>query len=260
MVERPAGEDLVQATINYVVRSGERMRFFANDHSRDTVVIDPKPMPLIDARGAGTTLDRGGFELIGHRSAVPDFTDAAAVAAVHPAEIAALIQRLTGAGHVSVTGVGVLRFAERSALSGKLDNSLPARFAHVDVSDATAVQFSARSAPEGRGVRRSAQYNVWRAIFSRRMRSSIGRASRTGRSRLGWSRTIRRIAGTGSAHSTATRRWCSRPGTAMLRRRIACRTWRSTTPTARKTPFRARASRCARSRTGSTRLNPPGRS
>jgi hypothetical protein len=140
------------------------MRFFANDHSRDTVVIDPQPMPLIDARGAGTTLDGEGFELVEHRSAVADFTDAADVAAVHPAEIAALVQRLTGADHVSVTGVGVLRFAERSALSGKLDNSLPARFAHVDVSDATAAQFSARSAPEGRGIRRSAHYNVWRAI------------------------------------------------------------------------------------------------
>ncbi|MEI9852369.1 MAG: CmcJ/NvfI family oxidoreductase [Sphingomonas sp.] len=63
-----------------------------------------------------------------------------------------------------MTGTGVLRFAERSTLSGALDNSRPARFAHVDVSDATAAAFSERSAPAGRGVRRTAHYNVWRAI------------------------------------------------------------------------------------------------
>jgi hypothetical protein len=59
----------------------------------------------------------------------------------------------------------VLRFAERSTLSGALDNSKPARFAHVDVSDATAVQFGVRSLPTGADEpRRIAHYNVWRAL------------------------------------------------------------------------------------------------
>src|SRR5438876_710721 len=87
---------MMQATINYVARGQDRMRYFANDSTRDT---------------------------------------------------------------------GVLRFAERSAQSGALDNSRPARFAHVDVSDATAALFSQRSLPEGAGApRRTAHYNIWRAI------------------------------------------------------------------------------------------------
>jgi len=60
---------------------------------------------------------------------------------------------------------GVLRFGERSPQSGAQDNSRPARFVHVDVSDTTALQFYERSRPHnGRRIRRSAQYNVWRVL------------------------------------------------------------------------------------------------
>jgi hypothetical protein len=59
---------------------------------------------------------------------------------------------------------GILRFSEKSAQSGALDNSRPARFAHVDLSDATAATFAHRAAPEGRKLARFVHYNVWRAI------------------------------------------------------------------------------------------------
>jgi hypothetical protein len=60
----------------------------------------------------------------------------------------------------------VLRFAESSEDAGKFNNSLPARFIHVDVSDVTARQFAVRSEPKdvGRPLRRFAHYNVWRAL------------------------------------------------------------------------------------------------
>lgn len=154
----------MDVTINYAADTGTRMRYFANDHSQDTVVIAPRTMPVVDVRAAGTSLDDEGFIRVEHVSGIADFTDAASVAAAHPAEIAELVRRVTGADHVTVTGGGVLRFSERSQLSGALDNSRPARFAHVDVSDATAAQFSARSAPGGKRVARAAHYNVWRAI------------------------------------------------------------------------------------------------
>jgi hypothetical protein len=86
-------------------------------------------MAIRDARQLATTLDGEGFALVPHRSAVTDFTDAADVQRLHPAEIAELIQGVSGADEVMVTGTGVLRFAERSTLSGALDNSKPARFA-----------------------------------------------------------------------------------------------------------------------------------
>ncbi len=155
----------MQARINYVARRLERMRYFANDSSRDTVVLAPAAMTIRESRALSTTLDGEGFVLVPHRSQVADFRDAAAVAALHSQEIAALVQAETGADAVVVNGTGVLRFAERSALSGALDNSRPARFAHVDISDTTAAAFSLRSLPEGRaGPKRTAHYNIWRAL------------------------------------------------------------------------------------------------
>jgi len=41
---------------------------------------------------------------------------------------------------------------------------MPARFAHVDISDATALAFAQASLPAARNMRRYAHYNVWRAI------------------------------------------------------------------------------------------------
>jgi hypothetical protein len=65
---------------------------------------------------------------------------------------------------VLVNSPGIRRFSERSALSGSLDNSRPARFAHVDISDPTAAAFAQRAAPPGRRLARFAHYNVWRAL------------------------------------------------------------------------------------------------
>ena len=62
------------------------------------------------------------------------------------------------------TSAGILRFSEKSAKSGKLDNSKPARFIHIDISDPTAAAFAARSAPEGRKTARFCHYNVWRTF------------------------------------------------------------------------------------------------
>jgi hypothetical protein len=155
----------MQAMINYVARNTARMTYFANDSSRDTVVLDPRAMTIADSRDQDARLDRDGFELLRHRSAVADFADADEVARVHPDEIVALLNEVTGADSIVVTGPGVRRFAERSSLSGALDNSRPARFAHVDVSDPTAAEFALRSQPEaGRKPRRVAHYNVWRAL------------------------------------------------------------------------------------------------
>jgi hypothetical protein len=146
----------VDAVIAYAARTGERPRYYANDHSRDTVVIDLQTMALVDGRAEPSSLDVEGFALINH-SADADLPDDRTV-------IAALVKAQTGADHVVVSAPGVRRFSERSSLAGMGNNSMPARFAHVDISDATAARFSARAAPKGKTVRRSAHYNVWRAL------------------------------------------------------------------------------------------------
>lgn len=158
---------IVHATINYVAREPVRPRYHANDSSGDTIVIEPHEMAIEDVRHSADPprLDREGFQRVDHVSAVRDFADRDEVAAVHIDEIRALLLRVSGADEVVMSGPGILRFAERSNLSGKLDNSKPARFAHVDVSDGTAAAHRERSNPRpGTVPKRSCAYNVWRVI------------------------------------------------------------------------------------------------
>lgn len=153
-----------RAMIAYVRAGSRRPRYYANDHSRDVLDIAPVAMDVTDARAQPMTLDGAGFTLILHRSAVADFADRAAVEARYRPEIVALVTALSGADLVLVNSPGIVRFSERSPHSGVLDNSRPARFAHVDVSDATAAAFAHRAAPPGRPLARFAHYNIWRAI------------------------------------------------------------------------------------------------
>jgi hypothetical protein len=153
-----------RALIAYAGRSLARPRYYANDHSRDVLDITRIEMDVTDARARAPTLDGAGFTLIAHRSAVADFADRAALEAIHRPEIVALVQQLSGADLVLVGSPGILRFSERSPQSGVLDNSRPARFAHVDVSDATAAAFAQRAAPPGRPLARFVHYNIWRAL------------------------------------------------------------------------------------------------
>lgn len=154
----------VTAPIAYVRNTGERPRYYANAHEKDTIVVEPVPMEIPDMRGAPTSLDVEGCVLVAHRSEVADFADPEQIALIHVPEIEALLKRVTGCDHVAVTPRGILRFSERTGKTGSSDNSHPARFAHVDVSAATGAQFRAQSAPPGRAIARSAQYNVWRPI------------------------------------------------------------------------------------------------
>ena len=155
---------MTHAAIAYAGRGVARPRYHSNDTSGDILDIQPERMEIRDARGLEMTLDAAGFTLCKHRSAVEDFTDRAAVEAIYRKEIVSLIGSLSGADLVLVNSPGVLRFSERSAMSGQLDNSRPARFAHVDISDSTAAAFAERAAPDGRRVSRFVHFNIWRVI------------------------------------------------------------------------------------------------
>lgn len=157
-------EVMVRANINYAARTGFRQRYYANDHARDTVVIDAQPMEIANARALATVLDAEGFRLVSHASAVADFTDKAQVAAIHGAEIVALLIEQTGADAVFCTSPGILRFSEKSNQAGALDNSMPARFSHIDITDGTAQGFARGGQHEGRAFKRFAHYNVWRSF------------------------------------------------------------------------------------------------
>jgi hypothetical protein len=157
----------VMGTLGFSEPMEARPKFHANDNSRDVLNVVPRSVLIEDARHRPTppSLDGEGFCLRAHRSAVREFRDAREIERVHVEEIRQLLLEVSGADHVNVTGSGVLRFGERSRESGAHNNSRPARFVHVDVSDVTAESFYARSRPDnGRAVRRAAQYNVWRVL------------------------------------------------------------------------------------------------
>jgi len=155
---------MTTGVINYAARNDFRQRYYANDHRRDTVVIDGHPMEIADGRAVQTDLDGAGFKLVQHKSKVADFQDRADVAAVHGQEIVELLLAETGADAVFCTSPGILRFGEKSKLAGQLNNSMPARFAHIDITAGTAAGFAKGGAPKGKSVRRFAHFNVWRAF------------------------------------------------------------------------------------------------
>ena len=160
----------VNGSVNYIGAMAARPRYYAQDHSRDNLVLNPQAMPIEDLRGAADqpTLAREGFALVPHKSEVEDFHNAETVKRLYVPEIEALVRKLSGASRVVVTGAGVLRFGERSADCGQYFNSNPARFIHVDISDSTARAFAARARqPDTSGAgpgRRFAHYNIWRVI------------------------------------------------------------------------------------------------
>lgn len=153
----------VTSTINYSAPMAERPRYYANDHARDRLSLDAREVTFHDGRADPPSLDREGFALIRHDSAVKDFR-APETRELYKREIEALIVSLSGADAAFVNAPGVLRFAEKSTECGQHNNSHPARFIHIDINDDTAAAFAARSAPEGRAFRRCAQYNVWRVL------------------------------------------------------------------------------------------------
>lgn len=155
---------LTEAVINYAERTDYRPRYFANDHSGDTVVIHPVTMPFIDGRANSTSLDQQGFILVNHASAVDDFVHMGEAAQLYAQEIRSLLLEHSGADEVLITAPGIVRFSERSADAGTLDNSMPARFAHIDITPETAASFAAGSVAEGKSLRRYAHFNVWRCF------------------------------------------------------------------------------------------------
>lgn len=160
----PAAARPVRAAIGYARRTARRPYFYANAHEKDFVPLAPVEVEIHDARALDADLDREGFTLVAHRSALADLTDLAAVRERHAPEIAELLASLTRCDHVAMTPLGILRFSERAGANAAHDNSHPARYVHVDMARAAAAEARAKAAPCGQAILRSAQYNVWRVL------------------------------------------------------------------------------------------------
>ena len=169
MATTAARPKTVEAEINYLGPMASMPYFYAKDHERDNLVLEPHRVAISDARQAEPppSLDREGFTLVPHRSAVTDFEDAKATAEIYAPEIEALIKEVTGADHVVARGT-VLRFSQQQNRDAFV-NSLPAGFVHVDVSPESFADFAARNL-EGHPDReallagRYVGLNIWRVL------------------------------------------------------------------------------------------------
>jgi hypothetical protein len=227
---------LVEGVVNYTGDMSVRPRFYANDHSRDVLVLDPRRVQIEDARASAVapTLAREGIVIVPHSSRVGNFRDAAEVAACHPAEIEQLLLELSGADAVSVTGAGVLRFGESRPTRG--GSTIRGRRASFTSTPRMRRPRPSRSVPVPKGLRaRSAVSPITtsgarsrrrrrtchspyamrapssRAISFLPMPFSMSPGSPSGHSRGSWSGSIRATAGSISPACRARRSSSSRP-------------------------------------------------
>jgi hypothetical protein len=142
-------------------------RFTAPGASVNTGNYLPYAVPIHDGRPVSSqfTIDRNGFAILDHRSAVTDFTDRDEVSRVYPGEVADFVRSRTGADRVATLG-WTLR---RSAAPGENASQPQAALVHDDFSvnggrDRAAAAYASHF-PDGPGFRRALITSLWR-VFS----------------------------------------------------------------------------------------------
>jgi len=130
----------VIGTINYSVPSDERLHIDVRDFSRTNMRFEPHEVQVRDARDLdGLSLEREGFVLAEHDSAVAGSRDLEVLGRDYHAEMCEMLKALTGARDVLPQRSGLLlRFGERSKETG---SAKPARFAHLDYTTEWAHRF-----------------------------------------------------------------------------------------------------------------------
>ena len=163
----------VESSVNYLDDMDELPIFYSEKIRDNNLKLSTHRIEVRDVRAVNNSLslDREGFRLVPHPTAMRDFRDTEAVQRVYRPEVEELISTITGARKVLATGA-VLRWSERSAESGSLINSRPARFVHVDYSRRSFNDFALlhlKNAgvedPEPWLKGRYAAFNIWR-VFS----------------------------------------------------------------------------------------------
>lgn len=158
---------MTEAVVNYAGRIQGRARFDIVDAARMNVAFEPHTMALQNARtGAPPSLEREGFALITHRSAVCHSRDMAELDKAYHAEVASLIGDITGADLVLPQRTGLL--LRRGERAREPTWAKPARFAHLDYTARSAADFLGWI-QDWEGVKigptsRMAIFQTWRAI------------------------------------------------------------------------------------------------
>ena len=172
--QRRGTSDFVEAPLKYLASAEDATIYVASAGGGDTslhqgnFVMQPVRIRNGRLRAGGFSLDREGFMLTAHSSAVGDFYDDGEIAAVYEPEVETLLRRLTGAARVEIFD-HTRRSASLDVQKARLIRE-PASIIHND--------YTARSGPqrlrdhfadapeeaEALLRRRFAIVNVWRSI------------------------------------------------------------------------------------------------
>jgi hypothetical protein len=166
----PAGS-VVQATLNYFAESSEKPVIYTYEPApgtpRTTGKSEPHSVLIRNARLAEQlSLDRQGFQLVHHETAVQDFYDRSEVQKVYYPEVEQLLQQATGAERVvvfdhQVRNIQLFRRGEKQArdYASTVHNDYTAKSGPRRVRDHLAPKEA-----EERLQHRFAEINVWRPI------------------------------------------------------------------------------------------------
>ena len=159
----------MQAGIPYTADTGEKLvneTFGPNNiHRKTSGTQELHPMEVRDGRQGKFSLDENGFTFVEHRTAVRDFLDAEELGRVYYPEVAALIQKLSGAKRVHVFD-HTLRSGDEREREAKLLRE-PVLSAHNDYTEWSGPNRVRELLPEESGTllkSRFAIIQVWRAI------------------------------------------------------------------------------------------------
>ena len=137
---RSTDRPVLAASFDYLAPMNERAVNYAGDppagKPRSNIVPDPRRVDVYDGRAIDASLDREGFALVGHHSAVRDFLDEGEVRSVYYPEAERLLRAQTGARRVFVFDHTTRRRSPGEALdSGRRGDGKPrgpAARVHVD--------------------------------------------------------------------------------------------------------------------------------
>lgn len=168
----------VWADISYLAPCSHiNRRFAAPGAEVNTGTYEMHRMEVRDGRGISEqfSLDRQGFVLARHESAVRDFFDKEEVDAVYPDEVEEIVRRLTGADLVAKRGWMVRTSGDRANTQRKVPGYThsggvqpPASEAHVDYApeqaERMARQIFAQDFPGEKGYARFIASSLWRTF------------------------------------------------------------------------------------------------
>jgi hypothetical protein len=162
----------IQADLGFLVPSTEKPVYFASQGGAEAELsiaakIASHTVNISDARelSPAATLDNQGFELVEHASSVTDFYDDAQIRDIHEHEIAALVQKATGASRVVV--FDNTRRSDATVIRGAHSSREPSAVVHNDYTDASAekrLRDILGDAADEWLRHRFAIVNVWRSI------------------------------------------------------------------------------------------------